>query len=100
MAKSKRTAVRLTLQQAKLILLAKAVEESNDAHIKWTSADAEAASLRAAHTVGESADAVKLLTERAKVVLRTALTRPSALKLACPNSSHLSLFFWPSYSAP
>lgn len=75
MAKSKRTSVRLTLQQAKLILLAKAIEESNDDHIKWTTADAEAASLRAAHTVGESADAVKLLTERAKVVLRTATER-------------------------
>lgn len=70
MAMNKRTSVRLTLQQAKVILLAKAIEESNDATIGWTQANAEAASLRAAHTVGEGADPVKLLAERAKIVLR------------------------------
>ena len=95
MAKSKRTSVRLTLQQAKLILLAKAVEESNDAHIKWTSADAEAASLRAAHTVGESADAVKLLTERAKVVLRTASERGT--NTAISTKARLPQFFSPLF---
>lgn len=91
MAKSKRTSVRLTLQQAKLILLAKAIEESNDDHIKWTTADAEAASLRAAHTVGESADAVKLLTERAKVVLRTATER--GVNTAVSTKARLPQFF-------
>ena len=95
MAKSKRTSVRLTLQQAKLILLAKAVEESNDAHIKWTSADAEAASLRAAHTVGESADAVKLLTERAKVVLRTASER--GVNTTISTKARLPQFFSPLF---
>lgn len=95
MAKSKRTSVRLTLQQAKLILLAKAVEESNDAHIKWTSADAEAASLRAAHTVGESADAVKLLTERAKVVLRTASER--GVNTTISTKARLPKFFSPLF---
>lgn len=95
MAKSKRTSVRLTLQQAKLILLAKAVEESNDAHIKWTSADAEAASLRAAHTVGESADAVKLLTERAKVVLRTASERGANTTVS--TKARLPQFFSPLF---
>lgn len=95
MAKSKRTSVRLTLQQAKLILLAKAIEESNDAHIKWTSADAEAASLRAAHTVGESADAVKLLTERAKVVLRTASERGANTTVS--TKARLPQFFSPIF---
>lgn len=75
MAKDKRTSVRLTLQQAKLILLAKALEESEDPSVKWTPSDAEGASLRAAHAVGEAADPVKLLTERAKIVLRTASER-------------------------
>ena len=95
MAKSKRTSVRLTLQQAKLILLAKAVEESNDTHIKWTSADAETASLRAAHTVGESADAVKLLTERAKVVLRTASER--GVNTTVSTKARLPKFFSPLF---
>ena len=95
MAKSKRTSVRLTLQQAKLILLAKAIEESNDAHIKWASADAEAASLRAAHTVGESADAVKLLTERAKVVLRTASER--GVNTTVSTKARLPQFFSPLF---
>ena len=87
--------MRLTLQQAKLILLAKAVEESNAAHIKWTSADAEAASLRAAHTVGESADAVKLLTERAKVVLRTASERGANTTVS--TKARLPQFFSPLF---
>lgn len=95
MAKSKRTSVRLTLQQAKLILLAKAIEESNDTHIKWTSADAEASSLRAAHTVGESADAVKLLTERAKVVLRTASER--GVNTTISTKARLPRFFSPLF---
>lgn len=95
MSTSKRSLVRLTLQQAKIILLAKAVEESNDAHIKWTSADAEAASLRAAHTVGESADAVKLLTERAKIVLRTASER--GVNTAVSTKARLPQFFSPLF---
>lgn len=95
MATSKRSLVRLTLQQAKIILLAKAVEESNDPHIKWTTADAEAASLRAAHTVGESADAVKLLTERAKVVLRTASERGANTTVS--TKARLPQFFSPLF---
>lgn len=82
MPKNIRTSVRLSLQQAKLILLARAVEESEDPHIKWTSADAEEASLRAAHTVGEAADPVKLLTERAKIVLRSASDRGASTALS------------------
>lgn len=75
MAKGKRTSVRLTLQQAKLILLAKSLEQSQDPSVNWTQADAEAASQRAAHAVGEAADPVRLLSERAKIVLRTASER-------------------------
>lgn len=75
MAKDKRASVKLTLQQAKVILLAKALEESGDTSANWTAADAEAASLRAAHAVGETAGPVKLLTDRAKLVLRTASER-------------------------
>ena len=95
MATSKRSLVRLTLQQAKIILLAKAVEESKDPHIKWTSADAEAASLRAAHTVGESADAVKLLVERAKAVLRTAAER--GVNTTVSTKARLPQFFSPLF---
>lgn len=95
MANSKRTSVRLTLQQAKVILLAKAIEESEDASVKWTSADAEAASLRAAHAVGEAADPVKLLTERAKIVLRTATER--GINTALSTKARLPNFFAPIF---
>lgn len=103
MAQNKRMSVRLTLQQAKLVLLAKAIEESNDSHIHWSSADSEAASLRAAHTVGESADTAKLLTERAKVVLRTVSER--GISTTVSTKARLPQFFsplsfcWPSFSA-
>ena len=95
MAQNKRMSVRLTLQQAKLVLLAKAIEESNDSHIHWSSADSEAASLRAAHTVGESADTVKLLTERAKVVLRTASER--GINTTVSTKARLPQFFSPLF---
>ncbi len=92
---TKRTSVRLTLQQAKVILLAKAIEESNDAAIGWTQANAEAASLRAAHTVGEGADPVKLLTERAKIVLRETAERGINTKLS--TKARLPKFFSPLF---
>lgn len=95
MAKDKRTSVRLTLQQAKVILLAKALEESGDSAAKWTEADAEAASLRAAHTVGEAADPVKLLTERAKLVLRTASER--GVNTALSTKARLPKLFGPLF---
>lgn len=95
MAMNKRTSVRLTLQQAKVILLAKAIEESNDATIGWTQANAEAASLRAAHTVGEGADPVKLLTERAKIVLRETAERGINTKLS--TKARLPNFFSPLF---
>ena len=95
MAMNKRTSVRLTLQQAKLILLAKAIEESNDAAIGWTQANGEAASLRAAHTVGEGADPVKLLTERAKIVLRETAERGINTKLS--TKARLPNFFSPLF---
>lgn len=95
MATNKRTSVRLTLQQAKVILLAKAIEESNDAAIGWTQANAEAVSLRAAHTVGEGADPVKLLTERAKIVLRETTERGINTKLS--TKARLPRFFSPLF---
>lgn len=95
MAMNKRTSVRLTLQQAKVILLAKAIEESNDAAIGWTQANAEAASLRAAHTVGEGVDPVKLLTERAKIVLRETAERGINTKLS--TKARLPKFFSPLF---
>lgn len=95
MAMYKRTSVRLTLQQAKLILLAKAIEESNDAAIGWTQTNAEAASLRAAHAVGEGADPVKLLTERAKIVLREISERGINTKLS--TKARLPKFFSPLF---
>ena len=95
MAMTKGTTVRLTLQQAKVILLAKAIEESNDAAIGWTQANAEAASLRAAHTVGEGADPVKLLMERAKLVLRETAERGINTKLS--TKARLPNFFSPLF---
>lgn len=95
MAQNKRMSVRLTLQQAKLVLLAKAIEESNDSRIHWSSADSEAASLRAAHTVGESADTAKLLTERAKVVLRTVSER--GISTTVSTKARLPQFFSPLF---
>ena len=95
MAQNKRMSVRLTLQQAKLVLLAKAIEESNDSHIHWSSADSEAASLRAAHTVGESADTAKLLTERAEVVLRTVSER--GISTTVSTKARLPQFFSPLF---
>lgn len=95
MANNKQTSVRLTLQQAKLILLAKAIEESSDASVKWTEADAEGASLRAAHAVGENADLVKLLTERAKIVLRTASDR--GVNTLLSTKARLPNFFAPLF---
>ena len=95
MAMNKRTSVRLPLQQAKVILLAKAIEESNDAAIGWTQANAEAASLRAAHTVGEGADPVKLLTERAKIVLRETAEHGISTKLS--TKARLPKFFSPLF---
>ena len=95
MAMNKRTSVRLTLQQAKVILLAKAIEESNDEVIGWTQANAEAASLRAAHTVGEGAAPVKLLTERAKIVLRETAERGINTKLS--TKARLPNFFSPLF---
>lgn len=95
MANTKGTSVRLTLQQAKIILLAKAIEESEDASVKWTAADAEAASLRAAHTVGEASDPVRLLSERAKVVLRSASER--GVDTVLSTKARLPKFFSPLF---
>ncbi len=54
-----------------MIVLAKAVEESQDAALNWTPADSEAASLKIAHALGESATADRILHERAKTILST-----------------------------
>ncbi len=75
MTKKSSTTLRMSLQQAKIILLAKAAEESHDPSLGWTQADSEAASLRAAHALGEDAQPVRLLTERAKDVLKTLSER-------------------------
>lgn len=61
--------IHTTLQQTKLILLAKAAEQSQDKSLGWTAADSEAAGLKAAHALGEGAAPEKMLAERAKCVL-------------------------------
>ena len=75
MGRTKKPSICITLQQAKLIELARAVETSGDKSLNWTESDAEAASLRAAHALGEGAAAERMLTERARLVLAAAAER-------------------------
>ena len=75
MGKKSKNTVTVTLQQAKLILLAKAAEQSQDASLKWTIADTQTASLRTAHALGESATSARILSERARNVLATLSDR-------------------------
>ena len=75
MGRKKKSTICVNLQQAKLIELARAVEQSGDKSVKWTAADAESASLRAAHALGEDAGAARVLSERARLVLAAAAER-------------------------
>ena len=75
MGKKSKTTVTVTWQQAKLILLAKAAEESQDPSLAWTRADSQTASLRTAHALGESATSARILSERARHVLSTLSDR-------------------------
>lgn len=75
MGKKSKNTVTVTLQQAKLILLAKAAEDSQDASVNWTRADSQTASLRTAHALGESATSARILSERARFVLSTLTDR-------------------------
>ncbi len=75
MGKKSKNTVTVTLQQAKLILLAKAAEESQDASFNWTRADSQTASMRTAHALGESATSARILSERARNVLSTLSDR-------------------------
>lgn len=80
--KNKNT-VTVTLNEAKTIVLAKAIETAAAAPGQtaavlgkgWSAADSQAASAAAAHTLGEDASTARLLTERARWVLERARER-------------------------
>lgn len=69
MGRKSNNTVTVSLQQAKLILLAKAAEENQEEGFNWTKADSQTASLRTAHALGESAGTARILSERARGVL-------------------------------
>ena len=75
LGRKQKPSMTITLEQAKLVLLARALESSGDKSAKWTQADAESLSLRAAHALGENADAARMLVERARLVLSEAAKR-------------------------
>ncbi len=75
LGRKQKPSMSVTLEQAKLVLLARALETSGDKSAKWTRADAESASLRAAHALGENAGAARMLVERARLVLSEAAKR-------------------------
>lgn len=64
--------VTLSLSQAKVVLLAKAVEQTDGKSGAWTSTDSQSVSLKTAHALGESASSERFLFERAKRVLELA----------------------------
>ena len=75
LGRKQKPSMTVTLEQAKLVLLARALESSGDKSAKWTQADAESVSLRAAHALGENAHAARMLVERARLVLSEAAKR-------------------------
>lgn len=95
MGRKKKSTICVSLQQAKLIELARAVEESGDRAVKWTAADAESASLRAAHALGEDAGAARVLAERARLVLAAASER--GVSTSVGTKARLPLFLAPVF---
>ena len=73
--------IKLPLQDAKLVLLAKAAEQSHDKALAWGPTDGATASLRAAHALGENCSAEQLLAERARRVLDELGQRGVATKI-------------------
>lgn len=95
MGRKKKSTICVNLQQAKLIELARAVEQSGDKSVKWTAADAESASLRAAHALGEDAGAARVLSERARLVLAAAAER--GVSTSVGTKARLPLFLAPLF---
>lgn len=81
MATKRRHSIRVPLQEAQKILLAKAAEQSGEASLRWSASDSEAASLHTAHALGEYTPAAKMLVARAEHVLTTLAERGVNLKV-------------------
>ncbi len=82
MGRKKKTNIDVTLEQAKLIMLARAIEESSDKSVGWTREQAEGASLRAAHALGENAGAARIIVERARLVLAAAAEHGASVSVS------------------
>ena len=95
MAKKSKNVIRTSLQQAKLILLAKSAEQSGDATLGWTQAEGESATMRAAHALGENATPSRMLAERARTVLSTLSER--GVNTTVGTQAKLPNFFAPVF---
>lgn len=95
MAKTPKNVIRTSLQQAKLILLAKSAEQSGDAALGWTQAESESATMRTAHALGENAPPSRILAERARTVLSALSSR--GVNTTVGTQAKLPTFFAPIF---
>ena len=84
MSKSKAPTIRVPLDKAKHILLAKAIEEH--AQEQWTASDSSLLSMRVAHSLGESASPERYLSERADRLLEAADAKGITTKVSTQSS--------------
>ncbi len=84
MSKPKAPTIRIPLDKAKHILLAKAIEEH--AKDQWSPSDASLLSVRVAHSLGEGATADRFLCERADRLLESAAEKGLAVEIGSESA--------------